>query len=451
MTNEKLVINNFKKGISQYIKQEKTIEDLLYKDPLTNLYNRKYTSRICDLLKNDININNLVIFILDLDELKNINNSFGNYIGDLVIKRVSDILSDVCKCKYIARIDGDEFIIIYENLKDIKTIETISEKILSNLNKISINSIDLYSISASIGIAIDNYNKKNIDRLLMKANLALYKAKCLGKNTSVIFTPKLEEEIKLNTVIINDLMNDIKNNKNVSMNYQPKYTCDKKLVSFESLFRWNNKKYSNIPIYNIINLIEKTIYFDEFNNYVIKESLCFAKKINENRKNIITVSINISARQLMKDSFINEFLDMIKKYNIPNNIIGIELTETVLLNNSKKTNENLQKLKDLGILIYLDDFGTGYSSLNYLISLPLSLVKIDKYFIWQTDKGNKYIEILDCIVKICHTLNLPVVAEGVETVKQLELLKKLNVDYIQGYLFSKPLTENNAYKLVLEN
>ena len=451
MTKENLIINDLNEKIPRYIKQEKDIEDLVYKDYLTNLHSRQDLFRIYTLLKNDIKIKNLVIFILDLDELKNINNCFGHDIGDLIIKLVSDKLSDVCKNRYIARVDGDEFVIIYENLTDIKKIESISKKILSSLNKISIDKVNLYGISASMGIAIGNNNEKNLCKLLIKANLALHKAKSLGKNTSVLFTPDLEEEKRLKTYMINDLMNDIKNNKNVSLHYQPQYTCDKKLISFESLFRWNNKKYYNIPICEIINIIEKTKYFDEFNDYIITNALSFAKEINKNRKKKIIVSINISAKHLMKDNFINKFLDMLKEFDIPYNIIGIELTETVLLNNLTKTINKLQKLKKLGVLIYLDDFGTGYSSLNYLISLPLSIVKIDKYFIWQTDKGKKYIEILKSIIKICHTLNLPIVAEGVETTKQLNLLKKLNVDYIQGYLFSKPLPKNEAYNLVAKN
>lgn len=451
MTKENFLINNFNGEIPRCIKEKKSIEDLIYRDYLTNLHSRQDLFRIYTLLKNDIKIKNLVIFILDLDELKNINNCFGHDIGDLIIKLVSDKLSDVCKNRYIARVDGDEFVIIYENLTDIKKIESISKKILSSLNKISIDKVNLYGISASMGIAIGNNNEKNLCKLLIKANLALHKAKRLGKNTSVLFTPDLEEEKRLKTYMINDLMNDIKNNKNVSLHYQPQYTCDKKLISFESLFRWNNKKYYNIPICEIINIIEKTKYFDEFNDYIITNALSFAKEINKNRKKKIIVSINISAKHLMKDNFINKFLDMLKEFDIPYNIIGIELTETVLLNNLTKTINKLQKLKDLGVLIYLDDFGTGYSSLNYLISLPLSIVKIDKYFIWQTDKGKKYIEILKSIIKICHTLNLPIVAEGVETTIQLNLLKKLNVDYIQGYLFSKPLPKNEAYNLVAKN
>lgn len=427
------------------------IEHLVYKDYLTGIYNRRSFFKIYNLIKNDIKIKNLVFFILDLDDFKVINDFFGHNIGDLTLKSVAHVLSNTCKHGYVARIAGDEFIILYENLKNPQIIETISNTILKNINNLTINQANLNSISASIGIVIEKNNENNINNLLIKGDLALYEAKRLGKNTSVMFTPDLENEKKIRIDMVNDLMNDISIDKNVCLYYQPKYTCNKKLVGFEALFRWYNEKYSNIPIYKIINILEDTKYFEKFNNYIIKKALKFSKKINKDLNNPIHVAINISAKQLMNDNFINNFLALINKEDVSTNTIGIELTETVLLKDLNKNTKKIKNLKDLGILIYLDDFGTGYSSLNYLIILPLSRVKIDKYFISKTDQGEKYIKILKAIVYICHILDLPVIAEGVETFKQLELLKNLDVDYIQGYIFSKPLSEDDAYNLVIQN
>lgn len=424
------------------------IKELAYKDYLTKLYNRRSLFRLSTLINNDPRIHNLVFFILDIDEFKNINDFFGHTVGDLALKEVSKVLLNVCKDGYVARIAGDEFLVIYQNITDLNTIKNISKSILVKINKIAIDEPKFRGISASIGIAIGKNNEKNINKLLIKSDLALYKAKSEGKNTSIIFTPDLDDEKRLRIDVVNELINDIDNEQNVALYYQPKYTCDGNLVSFEALFRWNNPKYPNIPIYKIINVIENSKYCDYFNDYIIKTALKFSKKINKNRKEPIKISINISAKQLMDYNFESKLLGFFEKYDISPNTIGIELTETVLLQDLNKNIKKIQNLKDLGVLIYLDDFGTGYSSLNYLIKLPLSRVKIDKDFIWHSVKGDKYLAILKSIVEICHTLKLPVIAEGVETEEQLKILKDLNVDYIQGFLFSKPLDEKSVLNLL---
>ncbi|EOU1580164.1 EAL domain-containing protein [Clostridium perfringens] len=174
----------------------------------------------------------------------------------------------------------------------------------------------------------------------------------------------------------------------------------------------------------------------------------FAKKVNTNKNEFIIVSINISAKQLMNLNFKNKLLKLIKEEDVSPNTIALELKETVLLQDLNTNINKIQSLKDFGILIYLDDFGTSYSSLNYLIKLPLSRVKVDKYFISQAIKGEKYLKILKSIIDICHILKLPVFAEGVENIEQLNILRNLNVDYIQGFLFAKPLPEDEVLKLL---
>ncbi|QIN91099.1 bifunctional diguanylate cyclase/phosphodiesterase (plasmid) [Clostridium perfringens] len=427
---------------------DNNLKNLIYKDYLTGLYNRRSLIRLFDLMKSSDLLKKLTLFVMDLDEFKIINDSFGQSIGDLVLKKVSKVLTNTCKDAYIARIAGDEFIVIYENLENIEKIKSISNRILSQINEICLSEINFREISVSIGVVIDNYNKKDLNDLLIKSDLALCKAKMLGKNTSVIFEPYLEEERKLNVDMLNDLIYDIKNNRNVELYYQPQYTYNNKLMGFEALFRWNNEKYQNISIEKIIKIIENSRYFDYLNNFVIRNALKFAKKVNTRKNEVIIVSINISAKQLMDLNFKNKLLKLIKEEEVTPNTIALELTETVLLQDLNTNINKIQSLKDLGILIYLDDFGTSYSSLNYLIKLPLSRVKVDKYFISQAIKGEKYLKILKSIINICHILKLPVFAEGVENIEQLNILRNLNVDYIQGFLFAKPLPENEVLKLL---
>ncbi|TPF96392.1 GGDEF domain-containing protein, partial [Clostridium perfringens] len=184
---------------------DNNLKNLIYKDYLTGLYNRRSLIRLFDLMKSSDLLKKLTLFVMDLDEFKIINDSFGQSIGDLVLKKVSKVLTNTCKDAYIARIAGDEFIIIYENLENIEKIKSISNRILSQINEIYLSEINFREISVSIGVVIDNYNKKDLNDLLIKSDLALCKAKMLGKNTSVIFEPYLEEERKLNVDMINEL------------------------------------------------------------------------------------------------------------------------------------------------------------------------------------------------------------------------------------------------------
>src|SRR5699024_12767065 len=209
-----------------------------------------------------------------------------------------------------------------------KKKKNITNKIISQINKICLNEINFRKISVSIRVVINNYNKKDLNDLLIKSDLALCKAKMLGKNTSVIFEPYLEEERKLNVDMLNDLIYDIKNNRNVELYYQPQYTYNNKLMGFEALFRWNNEKYQNISIEKIIKIIENSRYFDYLNNFVIRNALKFAKKVNTRKNEVIIVSINISDKQLMDLNFKNKLLKLIKEEEVTPNTIALELTET---------------------------------------------------------------------------------------------------------------------------
>lgn len=175
-------------------------------------------------------------------------------------------------------------------------------------------------------------------------------------------------------------------------------------------------------------------------------SLC--KKVNEYSTKLLVVSMNISALQIMNHNFVDKFKSLIEKVGVSPSLIGIEITETVLMENMKENTKKLKALKALGVKISLDDFGTGYSSLNYLVHLPLSQVKIDQSFVRGMSQGEEFIRLVKLIVNIAHTLSLPVVAEGVEYEEDLKLLQSLKIDYIQGYYFSKPVCEEEALKLI---
>lgn len=220
-------------------------------------------------------------------------------------------------------------------------------------------------------------------------------------------------------------------------------------MGLEALLRWNNDKYRKIPIVDIINIMEKSILIDEIGKFIIKSAFSFSKKINENRTKKVIVSVNISAVQIMKHNFVRTIKKIIVETGVNPTDIGIEITETVLLQNIGENILKIKELKDIGIKISLDDFGTGYSSFSYLVKIPLSNIKIDKSFILGMKDSEEYRTLVKLCIDTAHALNLKVIAEGVERVEDLILLKSMKADYIQGYLFSKPLPQSIVEATVL--
>ena len=210
----------------------------------------------------------------------------------------------------------------------------------------------------------------------------------------------------------------------------------------------NNPKYHHTPVIDIIKTIEKFQIMDYVGDYILKEAFKFAKEVNLKSKKDIVVSVNISALQIMGKMFVNKFKALLDEVGVDPKYIGIEITETVLLENIDENIVKIQELKDIGINVAIDDFGTGYSSLNYLVKLPISKLKIDKSFIDDINDSNEYKKLVNLIIEIAHSLSLEVVAEGVEDVNQLDILKNMDVNIFQGYLFSRPILKEEALQLV---
>lgn len=430
------------------------IRKLAYIDSLTGLDNRR---SLYEYISQELEIKNtdLTIMLIDLDNFKELNDNLGHYYGDEALVEISKRIKKVCREAFVARSGGDEFIIIKEKIWDKEVLTAKINQLLQVVNGDLIHGEGkINQISASIGVVEGNSQKNKIENLLTKGNLALYKAKENGKNQFVLYTEDLEIERTFNFEIERDLKNCIKNQE-VMVYYQPQYgknntTGGAVLIGFEALFRWNNNKYKHMPVIDIIRIIEKCNIMNIIDEYVIVESFKFAKKINEGRKEKLVVSINISALQIMEDNFLEHFIKLINQVEVSPEIIGVEITETVLIENIDKNISKIIALKDMGIKVALDDFGTGYSSLNYLVNLPLSHVKIDKSFIRNMKNGNEYIKLIGLIIEASHSLGLKVVAEGVEKYEELDVLDEMGIDFIQGYLFSRPIPQEAAEKLALQ-
>ena len=276
--------------------------------------------------------------------------------------------------------------------------------------------------------------------------MALYQAKEGGKGQYVFYTTELEIKQQFNIQIQHALEQALLKNE-IVLYYQPQYTTDKKLIGFEALMRWNNDVYRDIPILEIIKLLEASTIITQVGEYVMQQAMKFAKVINHDSKNNLVIWMNISCVQIMAEGFVDRLRELMHDLQIKPEMIGIEITETVLLENTEKNMEKLHILKEMGIKIAIDDFGMEYSSLNYLFRLPLSELKIDKDFVEHIHTKDEHAKLVKLIIDIAHHLQLDVIAEGVEYEAQLEILKNMNVEGIQGYLFSKPLSEVEAKKI----
>lgn len=420
---------------------EKEIKKQALTDELTQLSNRR---ALYEYMGKENDYSRIGMMFIDIDNFKDINDYYGHHFGDELIICIANKLKIICKDTFICRLGGDEFLVVFKNIENEKVICDKAEEILSMV--CYCDNDKKYNTSLSIGIAMGD-NISDIDKLLMRVDIAMYNAKELGKNRFMVYTKDLENERNLRLNIEKDLVHAIEKNE-VKLFYQPQYAIDKKLKGFEALFRWQNDKYKNVPVIKIIEVLESSSLIIDIGYYLMREACKFAKKLNENLQEKIVVSVNISTIQIMDKNFIANIKSIINETEVSVECIGIEITETVLLKNIEENIDKIKQLKDMGITISLDDFGSGYSSLNYIVMLPLSIIKIDKSFIWGMDVKEEYIKLLKLIVESAHSLNLPIVAEGVETEKQLNILNQMKVDYIQGYLFSKPLEEAEALKLV---
>lgn len=447
--------NPNKKNISDMIRNtQDDAVNLATFDLLTQLPNR-YLFEVMltkSLLRSKKNQTMLALFYINIDNFKNVNNSFSYAIGDIFLKKAAERLWNNARQEdVIARLGSDEFSIILEDIQSIsKIMFTVQRMIDSFRQPFIIDEKEIIS-SVSIGVAIYPDEEDSVEHIMQHANNALYQAKDAGGNCYQFYNKAIQPKLERYTLIAKHLRNAIQDNQ-FELYYQPQVDApSNSLVGIEALLRWNNPLLQNPEPSEFIPIAEEIGLINRIGAWVITTALqqYDAWYQNINKIQHVRISINISPLQLGDNIIIETVTDILKKIAIPTQNILFELTETAVM---KKTLDSKSLVHtffmELGIGLSIDDFGTGYSSLVYLKQLPIKELKIDKSFIDDIGKNKNSETIIKAIIALAKTLNLEIVAEGVDTREQLDFLQANQCQIIQGYYFSKPLSVGDMNKFI---
>lgn len=419
-------------------------------DPLTGLANRNLLYQMFPLAVGRANRNHtsIAILFLDLDGFKNINDTLGHEVGDKLLLRFSDHLKSCLREGDLAvRLGGDEFVALLEDIDRVKTSH-IAELILQQSKPIVIQENTIF-ISASIGISCYPENAENIDTLLKQADTALYYVKGTGKCNYQFYSQTLDQQLMQEKQLEKEL-HGAESRGELRIYYQPVYSAHKhQIIHFEALLRWQHPSLGLLESKDFIHLAENNDLILTLGAWVFYTVFHQLKSWQQAGLNIIPVAINVSALQFRKEMLSKFLPKALSELNLDPHFIELEFTESIFIDYDERIASDIKSLKKLGFTLTLDDFGTRYSSLSYLSRFPVDHIKIDQSFIAKIEKNKKDCHLISNIIKMAHSLNLVVIAEGVETENQVIFLENNGIDELQGYYFSRPVSQENA-KNILE-
>ena len=433
-------------------KYQRRINDQAVTDRLTGLPNRFACSELInDLIKHN---EKFVVVSADLNNFKSINDTMGHKAGNKVLIEVANRWKTAADTglsgtvDFVTRQGGDEFAIILRNYRSADDILNAVKYYESVLDKrITVDDCDFF-ITASFGYAEFPVDAKNSDSLLSYADAAMAEIKRTNSSDHILrFKPEL---LKIErTLEIEQKIRTALENNTIYFNLQPQFDLSHKLRGFEALARMKDADGNFISPGEFIPVAEKVGLIDKVDHSVFKNSATFFGELIKKAGTDITLSVNVSVRHLMKNDFLDEVREVLNTCGVPAGQLEIEITESVMIDSAEKALQCINEIKNMGIKIAIDDFGTGYSSLSYLNNFPANLLKIDKSFIDKmntSDSSKKYVA---AIISIGHIMNFNVISEGVEEEEQLETLKEIGCDFIQGFIWGRPLPPEEAEKLVL--
>ena len=433
------------------LQYQKHIREQAVTDRLTGLPNRFACSELmADFHKRS---ERFALVSIDLNNFKSINDTMGHDSGDETLRETARRWKDLANSgktgtvDFIARKTGDEFLLIVSDYDSVSDIEKTIEAYKTELEKkFTIDNCDFY-MTACFGYTLYPEDTDIIDNLYLYADAVLHEIKKKGGGGRILrFTPDilnsertLEIERKIRTALSGD---------KIFFHLQPQYDMNHKLRGFEALARMKDDDGSFISPVDFIPVAEKTGLVDRIDMRVFEQSLDFLDKVSKETDTDVTLSVNVSVRHLMKNNFIEDIKKIIDSHDIAPGRIEIEITESIMIDSAEKALQRIDEIKAMGMKVAIDDFGTGYSSLSYLNNFPSDMLKIDKSFIDQMNLSDASRQYVAMIISIGHILNLKVISEGVESPDQVAVLKSIGCDYVQGFVWGRPMAPEDAEKLI---
>lgn len=411
-------------------------------DSLTDLPNRRYFERhLHQLIANSDQIEIAVIF-LDLDRFKDINDTMGHAAGDALLIHTGSNLQSLMNENYLlARLGGDEFAILVKKVKSQEQLTSFTSSVVMAVTNPFYYKDGVFNITCSAGVSTGNSKTSDASTMLRQADIAMYRAKHAGRNTFRFFDEAMDALIKRRVYLQQQIEVAVNSDKAFSLRFQPQVEiATGQIYGAEALMRWEITEGEWVCPSEFITLAEETGQILEVGIWLMKSLFQQMAEWNRRGVNFGIISMNISTVQLARGTFAERLLNMMQDYGLSVDQLCVEITETTLMASSDRVMKNLMLLKKSGISLSIDDFGTGYSSMSYLKAINAHQLKIDRSFIIGIGGEGSDEHIVRATIALAHSLNLETVAEGVDSQEQLEFLTALNCDYIQGYLFSKPLT-----------
>jgi len=430
---------------------EEAIRKLTYHDPLTSLPNRRlFLDRLeQEIKKAERYQQRVAVLFIDLDNFKDVNDTLGHDMGDEVLQQAADRLSScIRESDSVARFGGDEFTLCLTELKSTANTDAVAQNILAEMGKPFVIRDEKFFLSVSIGITLYPDDTLSVPDLLKQADQAMFSAKANGRNCAHYFKPVMQEKALLRKEIIKDLRLAIANDE-FSLNYQPIIDMETgKVHKAEALIRWHHPSRGLISPVDFIPIAEDTGMIVDIGNWVFEQAVLQATKWKKDLGKEIQISINKSPKQFQCEQ--NEHVDWlnyIKDIEFSADLVVVEITESLLMDtdSSSSAYEQLIAFRESGVQVALDDFGTGYSSLSYLRKFDIDYIKIDRSFVSNLTESSDDQALCEAIIVMAHKLGIKVIAEGIETEKQKQILLAAGCDFGQGYLFSKPLPVSEFY------
>jgi len=437
--------------ITQRKLSEERLQFLANHDALTHLPNRALLQQRLEqsLIRAQRNQNKIAVFFIDLDRFKIINDTLGHHAGDLLLQEAARRLQACLReSDTVARQGGDEFVILLEDFADTQYLTSIARKIMSTLAQPFILLNQELHISASIGITVYPEDGTDMNSLLKNADVAMYRAKENGKNTFHFYAAENNSHSVELLVLENALRRALERNEFV-VYYQAKVDLQtQQIIGAEALLRWQHPELGLLTPIHFISLAEETGLIIDIGAWVMQESCKQARRWQTVSADFIRVAVNLSARQFREDGLKQMIADALEDSGLSAECLELEITESMIMQNADRASAVLQYFRDLGAHVLIDDFGTGYSSLSYLKQFPIDALKIDRSFVRDIPHDTDDMAITSAVIAMAKSLNMRVVAEGVETASQLKFLDSKGCDQMQGFIFSEPISSDDFYDLL---